>query len=229
MGVAIKEHKVPATTDVISSKLSMNEICMLWNLQHENIVKYHGCAAVLSSLVIVMEYVPCGSLGSLLVSFEALEEVTIKSYIRDVLCGLEFLHSNHVVHLDVKPANILLSPDGRCKLADFGTAVALSDLNRSEMGTPAYMSPERTKNVTSPAADLWSVGIATIQLTTGRIPYSDHLEPQTLLVRLRIGAIAPELPSSLSHNAAAFCRACLAWEVEERPDAAQMLKHPFLA
>ena len=121
-----------------------------------------------------MEYIACGSLETIVNTFGNIPEGTAVHYVRDIVRGLSYLHSHDVVHLDVKPANVLLDQQGRCKLADFGTAVALSDLMQSEvMGTPVYMAPERVTGDTSALSDIWSLGI-----TLAEVPPSPPPAPQ---------------------------------------------------
>ncbi|EPY22167.1 protein kinase [Angomonas deanei] len=112
---------------------------------HPNLVLYHGARRCAVGVQIVMEYVGGGSLEQLLKQCGTVKESVAQRYTRDILSGLEYLHETaEVCHRDVKPGNILLTPEGRCKLTDFGTAAVLNkeDFMQTTVGTPWYMSPE---------------------------------------------------------------------------------------
>jgi serine/threonine protein kinase len=96
------------------------------NLHHPNVVSYFGCEKEGTSLNIFLEYVPGGSISSLIQKYGKLDEKIIKKITKQILLGLEYLHLNRIVHRDIKGANILLTIDGDVKLADFG---ASRDLN----------------------------------------------------------------------------------------------------
>eukprot|EP00667_Euglena_gracilis_P000450 EG_transcript_450 len=227
--VAIKELIVKTDAETIRNQLTLNEIVILWNLQHMNIVSYQGCAVVRNSLAIIMEYIPCGTLESIIHTFGNIAEGTAVHYARDIVRGLDFLHSNGVVHLDVKPANVLLDQQGTCKLADFGTASALGNLMESEVtGTPAYMAPERVMNTTSTLSDIWSLGITLAEVLTGKKPFDKECTAESMLYGLYTKTIHPIIPANLSMHAISFLKQCLSWDPTGRSPAADLLHHPFL-
>ena len=101
-----------------------DEMRVLTKLRHERIVEYKSCAVAEHHVMVVTEYVSGGSLEAIVEGFGALPPAVVAKYIRDVLEGLRFLHvKGGVIHRDIKPGNILVSLDGRCKLSDFGTVV----------------------------------------------------------------------------------------------------------
>jgi len=227
--VAIKEHILKCNEETIRDKVTVNEIVMLWNLQHKKIVSYQGCAVVNNSLVVVMEYIACGTLESITKTFGHVQENTAVHYTRDIVRGLSYLHSNNVVHLDVKPANVLLDQQGHCKLADFGTAVTLQDLMKSDvMGTPVYMAPERVTGDTSPLSDIWSLGITLAEILTGNKPFSQEYPVEAMLFGLYTKTITPIIPDKLSMHATSFLKRCLASEPTGRTTASELLSHPYL-
>lgn len=116
--------KQMATEEVSKKELSSleNEINLLRNLRHPNIVRYIGTELTTTSLSIFLEYVPGGSLKALIDKFGQLEEAVVKSYTRQLLLGLEYLHRNGIAHRDIKGANCLVGNDGVIKLADFGSS-----------------------------------------------------------------------------------------------------------
>eukprot|EP00760_Papus_ankaliazontas_P026919 PhM_4_TR3087/c1_g1_i6/m.53866/K17533/MAP3K19, YSK4; mitogen-activated protein kinase kinase kinase 19 len=180
----------------------LQEVQLLSELRHHNIVGYLSSCVVRGQLVIVMEYVPGGSLHSLLREFGTIPLTSTQRYVRDVVRGLAFLHANGVVHRDVKPHNVLLMIDGQCKLTDFGASARISGLasNKDGLsttasatnsgedtaapkrihGTPLYMSPEQASGDATSASDVWGVGVLTYQLLTGKVPYDvDLTEPES--------------------------------------------------
>ena len=218
----------------------MQEVDLLSTLRDDNIVGYVGSSVVEGILVIILEYVPGGSLAGLLKEFGALDVAPAQRYIRDVLRGLVFLHSNDVIHQDIKPHNVLLMIDGQCKLTDFGASAKLGQLqgsvspSRKVQGTPLYMAPEQTLGKACKASDLWAVGIMTYQLLTGRMPYPDSLLQNFHAIRFmyNLGRDATMVPTlddaKIPPMARAFCEAVLRRDPEQRPTAEDLLSHPFL-
>eukprot|EP00291_Cryptomonas_curvata_P021257 CAMPEP_0172161828 /NCGR_PEP_ID=MMETSP1050-20130122/6334_1 /TAXON_ID=233186 /ORGANISM="Cryptomonas curvata, Strain CCAP979/52" /LENGTH=222 /DNA_ID=CAMNT_0012831753 /DNA_START=308 /DNA_END=972 /DNA_ORIENTATION=- len=173
--VAIKQlplHKIP------KSELAsiMGEINLLNHLDHRNIVKYLANHKTKDFLNIVLEYVENGSLADTVRKFGSLPESLIAVYIEQVLEGLCYLHSEGVIHRDIKGANILTTKEGLVKLADFGVATRLEDGKVKDYddvaGTPYWMAPEVIEMAPpSTAADVWSVGATIVELLTGAPPY----------------------------------------------------------
>ncbi|PKI50740.1 hypothetical protein CRG98_028882 [Punica granatum] len=105
-----------------SAKQLIQEITLLSRLQHPNIVQYYGSETVDDKLYIYLEYVSGGSIYKILQEYGQLGELAIRSYTQQILSGLAYLHAKNTVHRDIKGANILVDPNGRVKLADFGMA-----------------------------------------------------------------------------------------------------------
>ncbi|CAJ1989534.1 Protein kinase (STE family) [Leishmania donovani] len=125
--VAIKElaYMEPSVADEDDTELAaiLSELAYMREAQHTNLVEYYGARRCAIGIQIIMEYVSGGSLDYVLTRCGPLRENVARAYTRDVLEALHYLHKTmHVCHRDVKPANILITPDGRCKLADFGVA-----------------------------------------------------------------------------------------------------------
>ncbi|KAK4387296.1 Mitogen-activated protein kinase kinase kinase [Sesamum angolense] len=152
------------------------EIALLSQFQHENIVRYYGTNKDESHLYIFLELVTKGSLLSLYQKYE-LRVPQVSAYTRQILHGLKYLHDRGVIHRDIKCANILVHTNGLVKLADFGLAKAtkLNDVNSCK-GTAFWMAPEVVRSQWyGPAADIWSLGCTVLEMLTRRFPYS-HLE-----------------------------------------------------
>ncbi|CAI0559870.1 unnamed protein product [Linum tenue] len=123
------------------------EVKLLKNLSHPNIVRYLGTVREDDSLNILLEFVPGGSISSLLGKFGSFPESVIRMYTKQLLLGLAYLHNNGIMHRDIKGANILVDNKGCIKLADFGASkkvVELATINgaKSMKGTPYWMAPE---------------------------------------------------------------------------------------
>ncbi|KAI3758632.1 hypothetical protein L6452_06199 [Arctium lappa] len=162
------------------------EIALLSQFEHENIVRYYGTDKDASKLYIFLELVTKGSLLSLYRRYH-LQDCQVSSYTRQILHGLKYLHDQSVVHRDVKCANILVDANGSVKLADFGLAKAtkLNDV-KSCKGTAFWMAPEVVNlknNGYGLAADIWSLGCTVLEMLTREIPYSP-LECMPALFRI---------------------------------------------
>ncbi|XP_031372332.1 MAP3K epsilon protein kinase 1-like isoform X2 [Punica granatum] len=210
----------------------MQEIDLLKNLNHKNIVKYLGSLKTKTHLHIVLEYVENGSLANIIKpnKFGPFPESLVAVYIAQVLEGLVYLHEQGVIHRDIKGANILTTKEGLVKLADFGVATKLNeaDVNtHSVVGTPYWMAPEVIEmSGVCAASDIWSVGCTVIELLTCVPPYYD-LQPMPALFRI-VQDDHPPIPDSLSPDITDFLRQCFKKDARQRPDAKTLLSHPWI-
>ncbi|XP_065870299.1 mitogen-activated protein kinase kinase kinase 1-like [Euphorbia lathyris] len=205
------------------------EISLLRDFEHENIVRYLGTDKDGAKLYIFLELATKGSLARLYQKYH-LRDSQVSAYTRQILNGLRYLHDRGVVHRDIKCANILVDANGSVKLADFGLAKATQSNDiKSCKGTAFWMAPEvvNLRNRTyGLAADIWSLGCSVLEMLTGRPPYS-HLEGMQALFRIGRGE-PPLVPDSLSKDAQDFIRKCLQVNPNDRPTAVQLLDHPFV-
>ncbi|KZV28827.1 Mitogen-activated protein kinase kinase kinase 1 isoform 1 [Dorcoceras hygrometricum] len=203
------------------------EIALLSQFEHENIVQYYGAKKDESHLYIFLQLVTKGSLLSLYQKYK-LRDTQVSVYTRQILHGLKYLHDRNVVHRDIKCANILVDSLGSVKLADFGLAKAtkLNDV-KSCKGTAFWMAPEvvRSRGY-GLAADIWSLGCTVLEMLTRRFPYA-NLECMPALFRIGRGE-RPAIPDSLSSDSRDFILQCLQVDPSLRPTAAQLLDHPFV-
>lgn len=210
----------------------MQEIDLLKNLNHKNIVKYLGSLKTKTHLHIILEYVENGSLANIIKpnKFGPFPESLVAVYIAQVLEGLVYLHEQGVIHRDIKGANILTTKEGLVKLADFGVATKLTeaDVNtHSVVGTPYWMAPEVIEmSGVCAASDIWSVGCTVIELLTCVPPYYD-LQPMPALFRI-VQDEHPPIPDSLSPDITDFLRQCFKKDARQRPDAKTLLSHPWI-
>jgi hypothetical protein len=212
------------------------EIAFMQALDHVNIVRYVGSEVSGGFFNVFMEYVPGGSLSSLIRRFGPLSEPLLIVYIRQTVQGLVYLHENGVVHRDIKGANILVTDQGTIKLSDFGCSKRLGEhgtVNNEEderrVGTPYWMAPEVVRGTAQGRkSDIWSLGCTIIELATGTPPWSDLTNQFSVMYALTVGNQVPQIPSTLSAQAKDFCTRCLVREPEKRADAKELQSHPWL-
>ena len=176
------------------------EASLLEVLSHPNVVESYGTFADLANgmIHIVLEYLPMGSLQSQLRRLGPFKEAQARAYTKQLLCGLQYLHSRSILHRDIKPANALISAKGIVKLADFGICLQTLALRTLTLtGTPAYLAPEVLELGTySVASDVWAVGCTLLELITGYPPWSDQVstaEITALIFRIGIRKV-PTIP-----------------------------------
>jgi predicted Ser/Thr protein kinase len=185
-------------------------------LKHENIVDTIEMAQEESWTYIVMEYVDGGSLIDLIMKEKKIAPVRTVEIMSDILAGLHYAHQHGVIHRDIKPANILLTSAGRAKVIDFGLAKdaeaqTILTLSGNVVGTPAYMAPEQAKGEGSgPPADLYSCGILSFLMLTGRKPFEgkslvDTLNKQIYDPLPSIRETSPEVPPALEEVVKRMC------------------------
>ncbi|XWS33149.1 hypothetical protein CRYUN_Cryun22dG0054000 [Craigia yunnanensis] len=177
---AIKEVRV--VSDDQTSKESLKqlnqEINLLSQLSHPNIVRYYGSELGEETLSVYLEYVSGGSIHKLLQEYGAFKEPVIQNYTRQILSGLAYLHGRNTVHRDIKGANILVDPTGEIKLADFGMAKHITACGAmlSFKGSPYWMAPEVVMNTNgyNLAVDIWSLGCTILEMATSKPPWCQY-------------------------------------------------------
>ncbi|PUZ51470.1 hypothetical protein GQ55_6G189800 [Panicum hallii var. hallii] len=211
-----------------------DEVKMLKNLSHPNIVRYIGTAREDNTLNILLEFVPGGSIQSLLGRLGSFPEAVIRKYTKQLLYGLEYLHRNGIIHRDIKGANILVDNKGCIKLADFGASkqvekLATATAAKTMKGTPYWMAPEViVGSGHNCSADIWSVGCTVIEMATGKAPWSHEYQEVSLLYYVGTTKSHPPIPEHLSPEAKDFLLKCLQKEPEMRSVASDLLQHPFV-
>lgn len=216
------------------------EADFLLQLHHPNIVQGIATEKTGESLVLVMELMPMGSLQSVIHEMGGrVPEAVAKSYSRQLLQGLAFLHERGVIHRDIKPANCLLSAAGVVKLADFGLARQHTTLATAHVcGTPAYLSPEAIRGHYSVKSDIWALAMSLLEMVTGRSPWShlpvgsaNNVASLLLAIATFAGDTYPVETDAalLSAPLVDLLNAALSRDPEQRPTAREMLSHVWFA
>ena len=178
--VAIKVLKRDSAGDASIVERFFNEARAVNVIKHENIVDIIDLGTLPDgSPYIVMEYLEGASLGAILRKTKRIAVGTVGRLVGEVLAALEAAHAKGVIHRDLKPDNVFVSPSGRVTVLDFGIAKLVDDAigstptqTGSLLGTPAYMSPEQARSQPLDArADLYSVGVILYEATTGTLPF----------------------------------------------------------
>ncbi|GAA5843686.1 hypothetical protein JCM5353_001293 [Sporobolomyces roseus] len=206
----------------------MQEIDLLKNLHHSNIVQYRGYARTDSALYIILEYCENGSLSAIIKKFGRFPESLVGLYTLQVLQGLLYLHDQGVIHRDIKGSNILATKEGSIKLADFGVATRVGGPSDSAVvGSPYWMAPEVVdQSGATTASDIWSLGALVVELLTGKPPYH-FLDPMPALFRI-VNDDSPPLPEGASAVVRDFLVQCFQKDGNLRIGARKLLRHPWM-
>eukprot|EP01119_Soliformovum_irregulare_P001587 TRINITY_DN11303_c0_g1_i1.p1 TRINITY_DN11303_c0_g1~~TRINITY_DN11303_c0_g1_i1.p1 ORF type:complete len:516 (+),score=129.51 TRINITY_DN11303_c0_g1_i1:107-1654(+) len=208
-----------------------NEIFMQKTTPHNNVVQYKGAFMQDSNLWIVLEYLSGGSLAEV-VSICRMTEPQIAAVCKEVLKALKYIHSLRRIHRDIKSDNILLGRDGSVKLADFGYCAQLTESTKkrnSVVGTPYWMAPELIRGQDyNTSVDIWSLGIATLEMAEGEPPYMEFPPLRALFLIATSGSPGVRETEKWSDTFKDFLQVCTAVDPEERATATELLRHPYI-
>ncbi len=149
------------------------------DIVHQNLVTLYELVVNNDLCFFTMEYVPGVDFYTALTSSELYDEQPLRDALRQLVQGVHAIHRAHRVHRDLKPHNVLITPEGRVVILDFGLArdvrrgTLITNLNSFVQGTPAYMSPEQAAGQhATPASDWYAVGVMLYEVITGQLPFS---------------------------------------------------------
>ncbi|XP_041875909.1 serine/threonine-protein kinase PAK 3-like isoform X3 [Corvus kubaryi] len=208
-------------------EVTVNELMVMKMNRNPNLVNYLDSYLVDDELWLVMEYMDGGTLS------DAINEMYISEYemaaiSRECLQGLDFLHSNHVIHRDVKSCNILLRTDGSVKLADFGLSAQLTaeqNQRSSVVGTSWWMAPEVvTGQPYGPKVDIWCLGIVGIEMVERQVPHWNESPTSAELLIATGGTPQLQQPNLFSALLRHFLSCCLQKNEEQRWSAKELLQ-----
>ncbi|XP_016484589.2 mitogen-activated protein kinase kinase kinase 17-like [Nicotiana tabacum] len=228
------------SVELSQSQLLQKEQTILSELSSPFIVSYKGYDVTRENNTVMfnlmMEYMSDGTLtDEIRKQGGQINESLIGYYTKQILQGVEYLHSRGVVHCDIKGHNILLGKTG-AKIADFGCARRVDQAERDAAasaqpigGTPMFMAPEVARGEEQGfAADIWGLGCTIIEMATGGSPWTNVTNSASLLYKIAFSGQSPQIPKFLSLQAKDFLSKCLRRDPRERWTAKELLKHPFL-
>ncbi len=206
--VAVKILREPLTGDPDFLARFQQEARSAANLAHPNIVTVHDFGRDGGRNYIVMEHIEGKDLKTLIKEGAPFKVDRALDIAIQICAGIGYAHRSGLVHCDVKPQNILVTPDGRVKVTDFGIAKALASLQPGETtdivwGSPQYYSPEQAAGeMPTPASDVYSIGVVMYEMLAGRLPFVASTQPALAMMHLRdepprLTQFNPALPETL--------------------------------
>lgn len=246
LGLNVTTGEMLAVKQVVkSNKLDLEGIMALHkevetmkDLDHKHIVQYLGYERKDNTYSLFLEYVAGGSIAMCLKSYGKFDETLIRIITKQVLLGLEYLHSNNIIHRDLKADNLLLDIDGTCKISDFGISRKNNDIysnaNMSMKGTIFWMAPEVIDNMVegySAKVDIWSLGCVVLEMFAGKRPWSNEAAI-SVIYKAGTEKKAPPIPKDIAHlvskEAENFINRCFTIDPALRPTAEELLNDPFV-
>ncbi|XP_015282388.1 PREDICTED: striated muscle preferentially expressed protein kinase [Gekko japonicus] len=229
-GLAFAAKFIPCRAK--AKKSARRELGILAQLDHERIVYFHDAFEKRNAIIIVMELCTGEELLERIARKPSVSESEIRSYMRQVLEGISYLHHRGILHLDIKPENLLLAEPGsdQVRICDFGNAQELTpdEPRYCKYGTPEFVSPEIiSQSPVSTVTDVWPVGVITYLCLTGISPFVGENDKTTLMnIRNYNVAFEESMFTGLTREAKGFVIKVLVND-HLRPNAEQTLEHPW--
>ncbi|SOV18981.1 calcium-dependent protein kinase, putative [Plasmodium sp. gorilla clade G2] len=213
-------------------KMVKNEIKYLSIMSHENIIKFKDFFEDKNKFYIVLEKCEGGELFYKVVKNKCLMESESALIVRQICCALQYLHSNNIIHRDIKAENFLFKNKNtkNIKLIDFGMAKRVNCEYLTELcGSPHYISPELIRKKYTMSSDIWALGVMVFFMLTGKYPFEGKNTPKVVdeILNKNINWKGKEF-SSLSIEAVDFLKRLLERNEKKRLTAYQALNHPWI-
>jgi len=227
--VAIKSFNKQNIISEISKRKILYETNLMRNLHHKSIVKILETFESEKYILIIMEYISGGNLQNFVKKRRKLTEKTAKILFKQIIEGIQYIHSQGIVHRDIKLENILLDLNNNIKICDFGVGKIIKPESTlyDQCGTPVYMAPEIIKNAGYKGfpVDIWSSGVALYIMLTGNIPFNRGKihDLQYNIVNKDINPI-----EGISNEAKNLIEGLLNKDPNKRLTAEDILNHPWL-
>ncbi|GCC19697.1 death-associated protein kinase 2 isoform X1 [Chiloscyllium punctatum] len=231
----IKKRQVRASRRGVRREEIEREVNILQQIQHSNIITLHDVYENKTDVVLILELVSGGELFDFLAQKESLSEEEATAFIKQILDGVNYLHSKNIAHFDLKPENIMLLdkvPVPHIKLIDFGLAHTIEDgvEFKNIFGTPEFVAPEIVNyEPLGLPADMWSIGVITYILLSGASPFLGDTKQETLA---NISAMNydfdEEFFSHTSELAKDFIKKLLVKDTRKRLSIKDALSHPWI-
>ena len=195
-------------------------------INHDGIANVYDYGEDDGSAFLVMELVPGESLSSILEREKKLPQQQVISIIAQTALALDAAHREGLVHRDIKPGNLLISPEGHVKITDFGIARSANQVSLTQtgqvMGTVQYLAPEQaTGKAATAAGDIYSLGIVAYEALAGKRPFKG--ESQMAIAMAQINDVPPPLPDEIDQKLAKLIMDCMAKKPDQRPSSALAL------
>ncbi|KAM9396511.1 striated muscle preferentially expressed protein kinase isoform 1-T1 [Salvelinus alpinus] len=219
--------------DQETKKSILQEYEILKSLHNDKVMTLHEAYVTPRYLVLVAEYCTGKELLHSLIDRFRYSEDDVVCYLVQLLQGLEYLHNRRILHLDIKPDNVMVTNLNVIKIVDFGSAQNFKPLSlkqyNSGLGTLEYMSPEMVKgDVVGPPADIWSLGVLTYVMLSGRLPFQDK-DPHQTETKIQIAKFDPtKLYPNVSQSASMFLKKMLSSYAWARPSTKDCITHAWL-
>lgn len=232
----IKKRRLSSSRRGVSREEIEREVNILREIQHSNIITLHDIFENKTDVILILELVSGGELFDFLAEKESLSEEEATQFLKQILDGVQYLHSKRIAHFDLKPENIMLLdknvPNPRIKLIDFGIAHQIKAGNefKNIFGTPEFVAPEIVNyEPLGLEADMWSIGVITYILLSGASPFLGETKQETLT---NISAVNydfdEEYFSNTSELAKDFIRRLLVKDPKKRMTIDDSLEHPWI-
>ena len=206
------------------------EIRILQRMRSPHVVYLYDIFKDTLNYYIILKFCPNGSLFSMIVDKKRFSEAECKYYFKQILLGVQYIHSVDIGHRDLKPENILIDENGDARVSDFGlsTHARQDELTSTSCGSPCYAAPEILEGAgyNAKAADMWSLGVILFAMATGQLPWTKRNKIQ-LFAQIRKGDFI--IPANISRDCRDLISRLMTVKPDDRINIDQALSHPFVA